>query len=436
MKRKIWIPIAVIALLILIMPNHHESFDDGGTKIYTAPAYNVVRWHRAYNEEIYSKTRVYFFPNNLKSIDTLWEKELDDIKAKNSFTAKIISISDSNVVVEPIESEKERSSSDRISFSSNGLADIDASAGSYVRITYIGEIAESYPAQINAIAWEITNDLRAIDYTESYINKETSEKKDGEETENIKITRIYKNCFFAKKVSSFYQEIKLNGSLPEKWCVGDLVNCTYENIYTDQATEKIEADAVKIEAISKRKENLYDKPVIYLYPEGAVDVSVQLGLNGKLTCTYPEYNDVWQVTATPDGTLIDKSGKTYNYLYWEGEICSDLTITDGFCVKGSETAEFLEESLEKLGLNRREANEFTVYWLPLMQSNPYNIISFDTEEYTESSKLIISPTPDTVIRVFMTWKPSDTWVGLESQTLTAPERTGFTVVEWGGTRLE
>ena len=180
-------------------------------------------------QEIYSKTRVYFFPNNLKSIDTLWEKELDDIKAKNSFTAKIISISDSNVVVEPIESEKERSSSDRISFSSNGLADIDASAGSYVRITYIGEIAESYPAQINAIAWEITNDLRTIDYTESYINKETSEKKDGEETEKIKITRIYKNCFFAKKVSSFYQEIKLNGSLPEKWCVNDLVNCTYKN---------------------------------------------------------------------------------------------------------------------------------------------------------------------------------------------------------------
>ena len=214
-----------------------------------------------------------------------------------------------------------------------------------------------------------------------------------------------------------------------------LIKCSLK-VYTDQATEKIEADAVKIEAISKRKENLYDKPVIYLYPESAVDVSVQLDLNGKLTCTYPEYNDVWQVTANPDGTLIDKSGKTYNYLYWEGEICSDLTITDGFCVKGSETAEFLEESLEKLGLNRREANEFTVYWLPLMQSNPYNIISFDTEEYTKSSKLIISPTPDTVIRVFMTWKPSDTWVGLESQTLTAPERTGFTVVEWGGTRLE
>ena len=168
------------------MPNHLESFDDGGTKIHTAPAYNVVRWHRAYNEEIYSKTRVYFFPNNLKSIDTLWEKELDDIKAKNSFTANIISISGSNVVVEPIESEKERSSSDRISFSLNGLADIDASADSYVRITYIGEIAESYPAQINAIAWEITNDLRAINYTESYIIKETADRKEEEEEEDIK----------------------------------------------------------------------------------------------------------------------------------------------------------------------------------------------------------------------------------------------------------
>ena len=103
-----------------------------------------------------------------------------------------------------------------------------------------------------------------------------------------------------------------------------------------------------------QKENLYDKPVIYLYPESTVNVSVKLDLNGKLTCTYPEYNDVWQVTANPDGTLIDKSGKTYNYLYWEGEICSDITITDGFCVKGSETAKFLEESLEKPGLNRKK----------------------------------------------------------------------------------
>lgn len=59
-----------------------------------------------------------------------------------------------------------------------------------------------------------------------------------------------------------------------------------------------------------------DKPVIYLYPEEETEVSVNLNLNGKLTCTYPKYNNSWTVTAKPDGTLTDKNGMNYNYLYW------------------------------------------------------------------------------------------------------------------------
>ena len=45
-------------------------------------------------------------------------------------------------------------------------------------------------------------------------------------------------------------------------------------------------------------------------------------------------------------------------------------MTEGFCVKGEDTAAFLEDALSKLGLNRKEANEFIVYWLPLMEQNP------------------------------------------------------------------
>ena len=32
-----------------------------------------------------------------------------------------------------------------------------------------------------------------------------------------------------------------------------------------------------------------------------------------------------------------------------------------------------EEALADLGLTRREANEFMVYWLPMMEPNPYNL---------------------------------------------------------------
>lgn len=49
--------------------------------------------------------------------------------------------------------------------------------------------------------------------------------------------------------------------------------------------------------------------------------------------------------------------------------------------------------------------------------------------------LHIDPAPDTLIRVFMAWQSSDSFVKLPAQTLTAPARTGFTVVEWGGTKI-
>ena len=105
-------------------------------------------------------------------------------------------------------------------------------------------------------------------------------------------------------------------------------------------------------------------------------------------------------------------------------------------MKGEDTAAFLEDALDKLGLTRREANEFIVCWLPLMEQNPYNIISFQTDIYTDAAQLEVNPAPDSLIRVFMAWQSSETAVDLREQELTAPERTGFTVVEWGGTELK
>ena len=71
-----------------------------------------------------------------------------------------------------------------------------------------------------------------------------------------------------------------------------------------------------------------------------------------------------------------------------------------------------------------------------MENNAYNIISFQEELYTDNAKLTVSPAPDTVIRVFMAWKGVDNLIEIEPQTLTSPERNGFTVVEWGGSELK
>lgn len=178
-----------------------------------------------------------------------------------------------------------------------------------------------------------------------------------------------------------------------------------------------------------------EKPVIYLYPEETTDVTVTLDFDGELTCTYPAYENGWTVTAGPDGTLTDAGGQKYNYLYWEGVTATEYDMSSGFCVAGADTAAFLEDALATLGLTRREANEFIVYWLPMMEDNPYNLISFQNEIYTESAKLSIIPAPDTLLRVFMAWQPLEEAVEIPAQTLTSTERDGFTVVEWGGAQL-
>lgn len=178
-----------------------------------------------------------------------------------------------------------------------------------------------------------------------------------------------------------------------------------------------------------------EKPVIYLYPETETRVTVKLDLSGELTCTYPAYDGGWTVTAAPDGTLTDEHGRTYNYLYWEGEVANEFDFSKGFCVAGSDTAAFLEDALDRLGLTRREANEFLVYWLPRMQDNPYNLIAFQQEAYTQSAKLTVSPRPDSVLRVFMAWKPLARPVDIPAQILPGFERRGFTLVEWGGAEV-
>lgn len=191
--------------------------------------------------------------------------------------------------------------------------------------------------------------------------------------------------------------------------------------------------ATKI-TVTDVKEIPDEKPVIYLYPERETEVRVKLDYDGRLTTTYPKYEDGWRVVAQPDGTLSD-GREEYRYLYWEGVSEGDFDFSKGFCVPGEDSATFLEKALASLGLNRAEANEFIVYWLPRLEAHPYNLLAFQEETYTERAKLEITPTPDTVIRVFLAWKPLETPAKIEPQTWETPVRNGFTVVEWGGSEV-
>ena len=205
------------------------------------------------------------------------------------------------------------------------------------------------------------------------------------------------------------------------------VECMYD---FDVAADFDEAEAMPV-----------DKPVIYLYPEETTDVDVKIDFEGQLECTYPKYDpeNGWHVVADPDGRIHNTNdGRDYDYLFWEGTTYnSDLkSFNNAICVRGCDTEDFLEEYLEAAGLNSSEIDDFISFWLPMMEKNEYNLISFPTEEYENIAKLNVSPAPDTVIRVYMVFAGVDHEVEIASENqLVMPSgvtRDGFTVVEWGG----
>ena len=73
MKKKLIIILIIIGIIaVLFTPIPSGVYKDGGTRVYSALTYKIVDWNRLSNESIYNKTRVYFFPNNFRTIDDLW----------------------------------------------------------------------------------------------------------------------------------------------------------------------------------------------------------------------------------------------------------------------------------------------------------------------------------------------------------------------------
>ena len=190
-----------------------------------------------------------------------------------------------------------------------------------------------------------------------------------------------------------------------------------------------------LEKISKN--NISDvemKPVLYLYPEQEEKVTVTFEHPENLLTTYPKYETKWKVTTTPEGSLYDKNGKYYYALYWDEKNNTKEEFKEGFYVTKENAIDFLEETLTQIGLTRREQNEFIMYWLPILEENEKSIVNYTlTEERQEENELIITPKPDSLLRVAINIKKVDKEIKIEKQELPHFTREGFTAVEWGGT---
>lgn len=173
------------------------------------------------------------------------------------------------------------------------------------------------------------------------------------------------------------------------------------------------------------------KPAIYLYPQKFMPVSVKLDIKGTLTASIPKYpKNGWYVIATPNGLIDNK----YSYLFYEAQLDNYKIPETGWVVATTDLKTWFDKNLPKFGLNKKESTEFKKYWLKILNDTGYYEIKLFSDEFLgKNMDLIVNPTPDTIIRVEFYFKHLTEPTTLVEPEIVTPKRSGFTVVEWGGT---
>lgn len=215
----------------------------------------------------------------------------------------------------------------------------------------------------------------------------------------------------------------------------------YVEIYTDSLlAEKQSRSYVSLYWQYAFQEIMVDKPVIYVYPETPQLVEIKVKPKGDFTFTYPAYNKGWNALANPSGQLeIDT--KTYNYLFWESSqrIGMDMIdLSSGFTIEGDKSLEFLEEKLSAFGLNSKEKADFITFWGPQLMQNKLNFIHFIfNDDANAFAEFDIMPKPDHIYRIYMLSFPleSKQEINAIEQVIPSIDRSGFSVIEWGGSQI-
>ncbi|MFT5778217.1 MAG: hypothetical protein ACI837_001173 [Crocinitomicaceae bacterium] len=180
---------------------------------------------------------------------------------------------------------------------------------------------------------------------------------------------------------------------------------------------------------------LIDKPVIYLYPEKETVVSVDMDIKGDVSFTYPQLDGTWDFIAHPNGDLVFDDN-TYNYLFWESQQdyhLSSSELEEGFVVTKAEVVSFLEEKLTEAGLSSKEQADFITYWGPRLTAHEMTFVRFEfNETCNRYAELRISPKPDNIYRIYISWMPIYQTMNVSPQKIEKMTRKGFTVLEWGG----
>ncbi len=203
------------------------------------------------------------------------------------------------------------------------------------------------------------------------------------------------------------------------------------------------------------------KPAIYLYPENTTQISVKLDKTIKYKNVIPKYKNGWYVEAEPNGVLRDLQPKytnceklpykefgfeyskqaceinKYPYIYWDGvQVVKPVPKkNEGFIVKSENIEDFLSKKADELNFNKEEKVEFVRYWNKKVKNTGWKqvkIYFLQNEDVENYLPLYIDPRPDNINRVEIVITKAKKNEKIKEQTLIPFNRSGYTMVEWGG----
>ncbi|MBI3486183.1 hypothetical protein HY025_04580 [Candidatus Daviesbacteria bacterium] len=179
----------------------------------------------------------------------------------------------------------------------------------------------------------------------------------------------------------------------------------------------------------------WGEPLIYLYPTKPTQVQVNLSDKINLTASQPKYQNGWDLIAYPNSQIYDKNTqRVFPYLFWEGSAPNPNSRVDMDVVKKEDLHSYFESELARLGLFQKERTDFEKYWEKQLQTSPYYLLSFyDADSLNQIVPLDITPKPDSLIRILMTYQGLNQFENLNYHlpNYQTPKRVGFSAVEWG-----
>lgn len=173
------------------------------------------------------------------------------------------------------------------------------------------------------------------------------------------------------------------------------------------------------------------KPNIYIYPEVVTNISVKLDFpdGGSIIESKPSYNDGWDVTVEPSGTI----NAYYRYLFYECQVPNIFQYKKGWIVEGPNLSSFFSENLHAFGFSQPEIDDFIDFWIPLFETtHAYLIYPQYGYDLASVIELSISPEPDNLLRLVYVIRINTTEVkNLQEPLIPTFQRQGYFIAEWG-----